>query len=223
MTDEDREQSVGISPQYARQVFRIGLAAYATDEQLEKYKSEGRDQSFSVVSEQDMGLEVTRITHGRSLPETQALYSHDQAKNLPILGKLHTKTWNNPSAPDEDLTEDEEAELATNPLAEKVYEFWVEDVLLDKLFVGMKFEATVKQLSFGIWYFDAILGVHCSFLTFLPNDMMTGWREIEKEWLPPRPAKAETCQDACKEDCEMAKDKATDERRKQNQRRDVSN
>ncbi|KAL9128693.1 MAG: hypothetical protein Q9217_002686 [Psora testacea] len=220
MKDEDREQSLGISPQYARQVFKIGLAAYATDEQIEKYKLESKKQTFSVVSEQDMGLEVTSIALGRSLPEIQALYNHAEAKTLPILGKLHAKTWHSPSSPEEDLTADEEAELARNPLAHKDYEFWVEDVLLDKLFVGMKLEATVKQLNFGIWYFDAVFGVHCSFFTFLPNEMMIGWRAVEKEWLPPRSMEYEGDQEVQNED-KRADYSATDEREESHARREA--
>ena len=51
----------------------------------------------------------------------------------------------------------------------------------------MKLQVTVKELSFGIYFFDAITGVHCSFFTILPNELMLGWKEIEKEWLLPRP------------------------------------
>ena len=211
MTAEEREHSVGVSPEDARKVFRIGLAAYATDEQLDKYKLEGKDQSFHIISEQDLGLEVTDITFGHSLPETQSLYNHEQAKSFPILGKLHAKTWHSPSAAEEDLTEEEEAELAAHPTPGKQYEFWAEDYLLDKLFVGMKFEATVKQLSFGIWYFDAVFGVHCSFYTYLPNEMMIGWKKVEKEWLPPRPKEGEGGQEAQSEADGKATDgKATD-------------
>ena len=188
MTDADSAQSLGITPEHARQVFKFGFAAHGTDEQVKKYKLEAENQSFSVISEQDLGLEVTNISLGGSDPETRALYSHDGVKTLPILGKLHAKSWHKDShtAQPEDLTVEEEEQLAKAGPAVKNYEFWVEDSLLESLFQGMKFEATVKQLSFGVWYFDAIFGIHCSFLTFLPNEMMIGWRQIEDEWLPPR-------------------------------------
>ncbi|KAL9101991.1 MAG: hypothetical protein Q9163_002820 [Psora crenata] len=202
MNDNNTDQSVGISPQHARQVFRIGLAAYASDEQIDRYKSESKEQSFSVLSEEDVGLEVTSITLGRSLPEIQALYIRDEAKSLSILGRLQAKTWRSPSAPEEDRTEDEDAELAAHPPTDKEYEFWADDVLIEKLSVGMKFEATVKQLSFGIWFFDAVFGIHCSFFTSLPNEMIIGWKKVEREWLPPRPAPGNDSEASEKDDKE---------------------
>ena len=188
MNDDDRKQmTIGISPQRARQAFKIGFAAHATDEQIAKYKAEMSGQRFKIVSTEEVSLEITNVALGSSIPDTQALYDHDEAKDLPILGKLCTRTWYNPAAADEDLTEEEEAELAANPPPTKKYEFWLEDELLKHVFVGMKLQVTVKELSFGIYFFDAITGVHCSFFTILPNELMLGWKEIEKEWLLPRP------------------------------------
>ena len=188
MSERDKkEMTVGISPEHARQVFKIGFAAHATNEQITKYKAEMGDQRFQIISTEDLSFEVTGTTLGSSMPDTQALYSHDQAKGLSILGKLHVKTWHNPGTADEDLTEEEEAELVANPPATKKFEFWLEDEILEHIFVGMKFHATVKELSFGTYFFDAVHGVHCSFLTVLPNQLMIGWREVEKEWLLPRP------------------------------------
>ena len=188
MSENDRkEMTVGISPEHARQVFKFGFMAHATDDQVEKYKAEMSDQRFGITSAEELSFEVTGTALGSSIPETQALYNHNQAKDLSILGKLHVKTWQNPGAADEDLTENEEANLTANPPASKNYEFWLEDELLEHIFVGMKFRTTVKRLSFGPYFFDAVHGLHCSFFTVLPNEIMIGWKEIEQEWLLPRP------------------------------------
>ena len=187
MNAEDKKKSsFGISAERARKVFKIGFAANATNEQISKYKEEMKGQQFSITNSQEISLEVTETILGGSIPDIQALYNSEHAKGLPILGKLKAKTWQSPAALDEDLTEEEEAELANNPPPVKGYEFWVEDDLLEKIFVGMKFGATVKQLSFGPHFFDACQTIHPSYFSFLPNEMMQGWREIEKEWLPPR-------------------------------------
>ena len=192
MTNEDKERmNIGISPQRARQVFKIGLAAHATDEQLLKYKAEMSGQLFKVVSTEEVSLEITSSVLGCSISDTQSLYAQDEAKDLPILGKLRARAWNNPGAADEDLTKEEEVALEANPPSTREYEFWLEDEVLKHILVGMKFQATVKQLSFGIYYFDAISGIHCSFFTILPNELMLGWKEIEKEWLLPRPGNDE--------------------------------
>ena len=60
------------------------------------------------------------------------------------------------------------------------------DEILKKCFVGMKFITVVKELSFGVLYFDSLLGIFCSFCKVLPNEEMIGWREPETTWLPMR-------------------------------------
>ena len=188
LDEEERKQlRLGLEPDRARQVFRLGFAALATEEQVAKYKADGADQCFGIIESEEVSLEVVDITFGASSPATQALYSSEQAKDVPILGKLHAKTWQDPVTLDEDLTEEEERELAQNPPPVKTYEFWIEDVLLEQLSVGMKFRTTVKTLSFGQQFFDQIHALRCSFYLVLPNELMSGWKEVEDEWLAPRP------------------------------------
>ena len=97
-----------------------------------------------------------------------------------------TKTWDSPLTPAEDLTEAEEIALATAPKLDKNYEFWVEDSILLNCFPGMKIDATVKELSIGVSYFDAIFGVYCSFFNASASQRMADWKEPEGEghWLP---------------------------------------
>jgi len=177
---------IGITEDQAYQAFKIGFTAYATDTMMATYKTESVTQSFRILSTEEASLEVTATALGSADPETLPLYNSHHAHNLKPLGKLYAQTWHNPTALAEDLTEDEEAELASKPSSLKEYEFWLEDEVLEKCFVGMKMEADVKELSFGVCYFDAVFGVYASFFNVLPNGLMVGWREVEKEWLKPR-------------------------------------
>lgn len=81
----------------------------------------------------------------------------------------------------EDFTEAEESAHANTLKTDKIYEFWVEDEFLRTCFPGMKIDATVKELSIGISYFDAIQGIYCSFFDISTNQRMTGWRQPEGE------------------------------------------
>lgn len=175
----------GISPQQARNAFKIGIAANADDELFPRYKQQLQEKTYHIISTEDTGFEVTEIVLANDT--VLNLYGQQQCAGLKTIGKMKAKTWFAPHAAEDDLTEQEEAELALKPPKVKYYEFWLEEEILRKCCVGMKFEATVRQMSFGLYYFDAINAVHCSFYQLLPNELMVGWKEIEKEWLPMRP------------------------------------
>lgn len=178
----DIDYQCGISPARARDVFKIALAANANDELFQEYSKQLQDKTWRIASVENTGFEVTEIVSPTNTAQT--LYAQGQYADLKIVGKVKAKTWVGPSREDEDLTEEEEAAMAQMTPEIREYEFWIEEELSQKLFVGIKFDATVTQLSFGVSYFDAITGVHCSFYQLLPNEMMAGWREPEKEWLP---------------------------------------
>lgn len=182
MGDLETQFSVGISPERAPHVFKIGLAANASDEMFPKYKQQLDDKTCKITKVENTGLEVTEIVPANET--VLNLYGQEQCKGLKPIGKLKAKTWFSPNAPEEDLTEEEEAHLKANPPALKDYEFWVEEEVLGKCVVGMKFEATVRETSFGLTFFDAFQSVHCSFYDVLPNELMADWREIEEQWLP---------------------------------------
>lgn len=176
------ECNAGISPERARNVFKIGLAANASEEMFPKYRQQLNERSCRVVSVGDVGFEVTDIILANET--VLSLYGQQQFAGLKSIGKMKAKTWISPHASEEDLTEEEETYLKANGPELKTYEFWVEEEILKNCAVGMKFEATVRETSFGLTYFDAFLGVHCSFYKLLPNELMSDWKEIEKVWLP---------------------------------------
>lgn len=189
--DQDWAQGLegykGMDQKLARQTFKFGFLANSSAEMFERYKSQANTRSISITSAVDTGLEVTELV----LADRQALKIYDQqaATQLRAVGKLKARTWFHPGDPDEDLTEEEEQAGATTREV-RDYEFWVEDELLQRCFVGMKFEATVRHLSFGLDFFDRVGGVYCSFYRILPNELMIGWREPGPR-LPPRPKKDE--------------------------------
>jgi len=182
MGDLETECNAGISPERARNVFKIGLAANASDEMFPKYRKQLNERTYRVINIEDVGLEVTEIVLANEI--VLNLYGQQQCTGLKVIGRMKAKSWLRPHASGEDLTEEEEAHLKANPPQPKTYEFWVEEEILRKCAVGLKFEATVRETSFGLTYFDAFLGVHCSFYKLLPNELMSDWKEIEKEWLP---------------------------------------
>ena len=181
----DLDYDVSISPHHARKVFKYAIAATADDNTHETYRQQLNENATKITSVQEYaGFEVTEIL----FPSKDILdfYAQPEAAGLKPVGKLRAKTWIVPTAAEEDLTEEEEAALATKSPEINHYEFWIETDILSHCVVGMKIEATITKLSFGVSYFDAIHRVHCSFYQLLPNELIAGWRAPEKEWLPIR-------------------------------------
>ncbi|MCJ1401971.1 hypothetical protein MMC11_005188 [Xylographa trunciseda] len=174
----------GMSEDQARRIFLAGLAAHGNNEVYEKYTKHVTKKKARIVEDAATGLEIVEMECAN--PEILSYYNSKEnpVKGLLPLGILRVKSWNNPEDPPEDLTEEEELELASKPKETKTYTFWVEDHVMSKLFVGMKFTAHVYKLSFGVWFFDTVLGAYCSFYQVLPNEKMLGWRE--HKYLPPR-------------------------------------
>lgn len=185
MQGVDLDYDRGISPHHARKVFKYALAANADDNTHKTYRQQLKEKTTKIASvNENSGFEVTEVLFPTQ--EILDFYAQPDAAGLKPVGKLKAKTWIIPTAAGEDLTEEEEAALAAKPPEIKHYEFWIENDILSHCVVGMKVEATVTELSFGVSYFDALSGVHCSFYQLLPNELMAGWRAPEKEWLPMR-------------------------------------
>ena len=176
--------SIGISAQMAHKAFKTGLVARASEESLEMFKKQDDANKIKIMTQIETGLEVTDLIPAEE--EVLELYQSAYGKDLKPLGRMRARTWYFPWTADEDLTEEEEASAKHMTKDIKEYEFWVEDEVLQKCFVGMKFITEVKELSFGVLYFDSLLGVFCSFCKALPNEEMIGWREPETTWLPMR-------------------------------------
>ena len=179
------ESYAGISPDKARQTFKIGLAVQGTDAVSIAYKQQSNDLSIKTIKSKTIGLEVTQVVPANK--EVKHFYdNHPAAKGLKALGKLRTKTWEPPYRLARDLTGEERIAEAEAKKVVEHYEFLIEDYILDDCFVGMKLETTVHEMSFGLRFFDLLYGVHCSFYDVLPNEVMAGWKDREPENLPMR-------------------------------------
>ncbi|KAL8712945.1 MAG: hypothetical protein Q9220_002803 [cf. Caloplaca sp. 1 TL-2023] len=179
--DPDIESYAGMSPDVARQTFKIGLATQASDAVAARYKEQSTALNIETLKVHDVGLEITEL-----LPATPAIRKfynhHPAAKGLKSLGRIRAKTWNAPFTVPQDLTEEERRSKTVM----ETYEFLVEDYVLEPCFIGMKFQATVREMSFGLKFFDTVSAVSCSFFEVLPNQLMIGWRAPEDEPLPAR-------------------------------------
>lgn len=175
---------VGMSLDLAKQTFRVGMSTHVTDEVAKAYM-EQNDAGTTATKSYTTGLEVTQLI--RASDEVQAFYRHHSAANgLKPLGRLVAKTWIPPSTLPRDLTEEERAIEADPTALVETHDFLIEDYVLDSCFVGMKLEVTVREMSFGLKFFDTVSAVYCSFYTLLPNELMLGWRIPEAEPLPYR-------------------------------------
>ena len=178
----DVDYQSGISPEQAQNTFETAVEANASDEIFQAYRKQLSNRMYRVTGIENTSVEVTDVILPTEL--TRHLYAQDQCAGLQTIGKLKAKTWLRPSRGEDDLTAEEEDALVNSSPKIKQYEFWVEEELLEKCFVGLKLDATVTTLSFGVCYFDVLDGVHCSFHQTLPNELMRGWKEPEKGWLP---------------------------------------
>ena len=167
---------IGMSPNEARNVILFALAGVGTEDIIQPFKRLGKN--IKITKSEEMGLEVIAVEPADA--DTKAFYETSTAVYRP-LGKLRVKPWFHPAAPDEDFT-DSESEATfhrerQHRLDTEVREFWVEDNVLEWCFVGMKFEATVRELNFGVSFFDEVQAVMCGFYEFLDAEMMVGWKE----------------------------------------------
>ncbi|KAI4284062.1 MAG: hypothetical protein L6R38_001700 [Xanthoria sp. 2 TBL-2021] len=180
----DAESYAGMSPEVAHRTFKIGLAAQASDEVTKRYRDQNAAHSLETLKVYNACLEVTELL--RADEGVNRFYGkHPAAKGLSSLGRLKAKSWDPPFKPFKDLTPEERLAEGKYTTME-AYEFFVEDYVLDTCFLGMKFETTVHDLSFGLKFFDNISGVFCSFYGSIPNEHLIGWRVPEDEPLPPR-------------------------------------
>lgn len=181
----DMEGFAGMNPDLAKQTFKIGMATHVSDEVTKSYMEQSTALNIMTTKSYKIGLEVTELI--RASDEVKNFYErHSAAKGLKSLGRLIAKTWTPPYKLPKDLTEEERVAEATLEGVTEIHSFLVEDYILETCLVGLKLEVTVREMSFGLKFFDTIHGVFCSFYTLLPNELMIGWRTPEDEPLPYR-------------------------------------
>ena len=181
----------GMKPEHALKIFTAAFSNHGTDAQVAKYSAQKARKETKVVREFQTFFEVTGIQFATD--EVKQVYEMAVLAGVRPVGKMTARTWHCPADPDEDLTEEEEAELKRNGRPVETFEFWLEDSVLETLFEGMRIQAQVYELSFGVYYFDTVTASVCAFYEFVPNEDMIGWRE--HRYLPPRPTLMDDCEE----------------------------
>ena len=184
--DSDYRGFVGMTDDIAREVQKFAIAGAATEEVYQAWYGMAMENSIRVIDvRRAVGFEIIAIDQVDS--DTKHFYKEQSTEYRPV-GKIRAKPWTNPDAPPEDLTAEEkellrekndarEASSSKSDEMESTYEFFIEEVILQHLFIGMKLEATIRKLNCGVWFFDEFLHAFCSFDTYLCNEMMVGWKE----------------------------------------------
>lgn len=180
---------VGMDCDVAREVVKFAVAGAAREEVYQAwYEMATEDTIETVEVHEAAGFEITAID--KVDEETKAFYREQSTEYRPV-GKIRAKPWTNPEGPPEDLTLEEKEALQKETRNKKsggssgdngnstkpIYEFFIEEVVLQHLFVGMKIQATIRKLNCGVWFFDEVLRAFCSFDTYLCNELMVGWKE----------------------------------------------
>jgi Argonaute siRNA chaperone (ARC) complex subunit Arb1 len=105
--------------------------------------------------------------------------SRGETGYIKALGVVRFKAWEGPGLEPEDFTDGEDAtEIEAEDAG--LESFWLEDEILELFFIGLKLELEVQELNIGINFFDTVLGLHCSFHTYLPQEKMVYWKEPGK-------------------------------------------
>ena len=175
---------IGIRDEEARIKFSTGITALGTDEQQDLLSA----KNLKMINRELTGLEVIAI----SLPDeiTREVYaktseavSHKLGP-LDPLGKLICKTWHADDCDGWDLPNDKYPNGEPyNVERRRMFEFWVEEPVLKDCFVGMKIEASIITLIDGTTILDDVNQTHCSFYTWLPNELWMENKPKKVRWL----------------------------------------
>jgi hypothetical protein len=160
----------------AQRIFKTAIALSGTEEMFTNVMKE----EVEIVATKKAFFEVASIEQ----PPKETVDQCGTVKNdrgdigyIKPLGLLKVKAWEGPGIEEEDMTDDEDNEVAQTPSDTQIEQFWLENDILDHCFIGLKLETTVHELNIGIKFFDHVAGLYCAFYTFLPNEKMNGWKE----------------------------------------------
>jgi len=168
----------GFSNAEAERIFKTALAYAGTDDMFLAHMK----PDVSIVKTERKFYEIVAIRH----PDEETVKDYKNVKNLQgepgyikALGVLKLKAWEGPGLDEEDCTDDE-GTPAAKAEDSKPQGLWLEDEILELCYPGLKLELIVHELSSGVKFFDAVMGLHCSFHTFLPNEKMLHWKDPGK-------------------------------------------
>ncbi|KAI5305372.1 NADPH:quinone reductase [Ascosphaera pollenicola] len=171
----------GLPDNVARKIVMFGIAGGASEEQALLFRDKATANTVEAARLEDVsGFEVVEVVQP---DEGTREFYRDSASDLQIIGKLRAKIWKDPGEPPEDFPPEyyetpHKEDFSASPKGYD-FEFLVDEGLLRFCFVGMKFTADIYELEEcgGIYYFDNVLGIYCSFYTILNNGLLDGWKE----------------------------------------------
>jgi hypothetical protein len=185
LDDPDCQDYVSANPGFseaeAERIFKTAVA-FAGDDAL-------------FLRTMDLGVGIVKTTRKfyevmeTERPSLKTIQQYASVKNskgqsgyIKALGVVKFKTWEGPDLEPEDFTDDEGATTEIQAEDAGLESFWLEDDILGLFFVGLKLEVEVHELNIGIKFFNTVLGLHCSFHTYLPNEKMIYWKEPGKSF-----------------------------------------
>lgn len=154
--EESTPQPFAMTAKRARQVYSFGMVAYG-------YSQDHAEHDITDV-EGGFWFEVTEILP--SSVEIRNVYKPYESHVLEPPGKLICKPWTSPQFSREDLPQGYK-----NPVRASSYEFLMEDKVLERCFVGMKWQGNIYTLSCGLSFIDSVNQIYPSFYTLLRNEL----------------------------------------------------
>lgn len=167
---------IGMTLAEADRIFKTGIAFSGTYEHFRQIMA----MQCHVVKEEFRSMEVCEIVFPSDQARKKLVGAKDEFGHSGFaLGILKVKHWDSPDAQEEDMSDDDErdASNANGTANATIDTFWLEENILEKCFIGMKLEATVRELSIGLKYIDEIMRVECSFYTYLETERLDRWKE----------------------------------------------
>jgi hypothetical protein len=175
---------MGLREQEARIKFSTGVAALGTDEQQDLVGA----TSLKIIKKESTSLEVTSINMPdditREVYATQTEVVRNKLSHLEPLGKLVCRIWYADDCDEWDLPKGRYPDGRPHKMDHGTgLEFWVEERVLNECFVGMKMDASIITLEGDITILDEVKQTHCSFYTWLPNELWMDNKPKDVRWL----------------------------------------
>ncbi|OQO09481.1 hypothetical protein B0A48_04881 [Cryoendolithus antarcticus] len=162
--------------QDARTIFLTGIVAYGTQSQIDRAEAHVTDlTNLRVVWEDDdVHLEITEISLlSDADATTQDLFQGLGHTIVPALGKMTCKRYEKPNFSDREPAPDWDGH--------ETFEFIVDEKTLYNCYVGLKFDAVVKELEMGILWIDHLYYCDGSFYKWCWNEIVMDQKKAKKD------------------------------------------
>lgn len=208
--DEDFNEDKVFTINKCKSVIQAAIQILGTPSQIHLLAELKEGDTIAVFKEETMSYEVVGIQFPTTDQKKEFENMHFASGPVKPMGFVHVKPWTNPMAAyPKDLTPREalakarreaKAEKArldriTKGIKEEIdntpsESFIVSAHVLEHVFMGMKFEAVVKEVQGGLRFVDQLRNVYPSFYEVTENMQMLDWRAPTKN-----PRVPPTCDD----------------------------